>query len=359
MSALASDDGVLCARDLRVNLKSRRSSFSLHIDALDLREREALVILGPNGAGKSTLLRALAGLEAPSGGSVLSRASGPVTMVFQRPVPFSGSVEYNVRAALLGRKLSRSELETRVYEALDRFEIRRLAQRRSATLSGGELRRLALARAFALRPAVLLLDEPFDDLDSNGQAALSLDLRRAIEDTGVAIAMVTHDLRRGMLLADRIAVLIAGRLVQTERRDEVLDRPQTPDVARVVGMSNLVPGSVIADRQGECGLVEVDPQHRVAVHTNLAPGTRVWIGIRPEHLLVGADRGDVGPIGKAVVRGIVNDGVATSVELEWAGVELRTHMLAGRGLARTLETGALVSLSVNPEHVHLIPVTSD
>ena len=124
-------------------------------------------------------------------------------------------------------------------------------------------------------------------------------------------------------------------------------------------MSNLVPGTVIAQRHGEWGLVEVDPQHRVAVATSLAPGTRVWIGIRPEHLVVDSDRADVEPIGKAVVRGVVNDGVATSVELDWAGVELRIYVLAGRGLARTLEAGAPVSLSVNPEHVHLIPILPD
>lgn len=347
---------VLDARALRVERRSRRGLFTLEVEELDLRAGEVLVILGPNGAGKSTLMRALAGLERPSAGHVASSASGPVTMVFQRPAPLAGTVAHNVRAALLGRRLSRSELRARVDGALDRFEIGHLAERRAAVLSGGELRRLALARAFVLNPAVLLLDEPFDDLDADGQASLSLDLRRAIADTGVAVAMVTHDLRRALLLADRIAVLIAGRLVQIDRRDEVLDHPRTPEVARVVGMSNLVRGTISGERRGGLRFVEVDRQHRVAAHTRLLEGTSVWIGIRPEHVKVDTGRGDVDPIGKGTVRGIVNDGVAATVQIEWAGTQLRTHLLAGRGLARTLEIGTPVSLSASPEHIHLIPV---
>jgi len=354
-----SEATILSVSDLRVELHSRRGSFALTADALDLNAREALVILGPNGSGKSTLVRTLAGLEQPAGGRVTSVATGPVTMVFQRPAPLAGSVAHNVRVAFLGKKLSGAERRARVGEALERFKIDHLAEHRAATLSGGELRRLALARAFALRPAVLLLDEPFAALDADGQAALSLDLRRAISDTGVAVAMVTHDLRRAMLLADRIAVLLDGKLAQIGRRDEVLERPSTPEIAQVVGMTNLVQGVVGTDRRGDLVTVEVDAQHRVAAHTECAAGTRVWIGIRPEHLKLDVGRGDVDPIGKGVVRGIINDGVSVSVGVDWAGSELRTHLMAGRGLARTLEVGAEVSLSASPEHVHLMPVRSD
>jgi ABC-type sulfate/molybdate transport systems ATPase subunit len=356
------DGAVLRVEGLRVERRAPRSAFTLEVDALDLRAAEVLVILGPNGAGKSTLLRALAGLETPASGSLVSEAHGPITLVFQRPAALSGSVAHNVRAALLGRGLARAEIASRVQEALDRFEIARLARRRAATLSGGELRRLALARAFVLRPKVLLLDEPFDDLDTAGQASLSLDLRRAIADTGVAVAMVTHDLRRAMLLADRIAVLLDGRLAhrlaQIGERVAVLDHPSSPEVARVVGMSNLVRGEVSAERRGELAVVAVDEHHRVPVQTALAAGTQVWLGIRPEHLKLDIGRGEVDPIGKAVVRSIVNDGVAATVVLDWAGAELRTHLLAGRGLVRSLAPGAPVSLSVRPEHVHLIPAAA-
>jgi ABC-type Fe3+/spermidine/putrescine transport system ATPase subunit len=350
---------ILSARDLRVELKSRRDSFLLTADSLDLGAREALVILGRNGSGKSTLMRTLAGLERPASGRVDCLATGPVTMVFQRPAPFAGSVAHNVRVGFLGKKRSSAERRARVVEALERFKIDHLAEHRAATLSGGELRRLALARAFALRPAVLLLDEPFAGLDADGQAALSLDLRRAISDTGVAVAMVTHDLRRAMLLADRIAVLIDGALAQVGSRDAVLEQPSTTEIARVVGMTNLVQGVVSAERRGDLAVVEVDAQHCVTTRSELPPGSRVWVGIRPEHIKLDVGRGSVDPIGKGDVRRVVNDGVAVTVQVDWAGTELRTYLMAGRGLARTLEAGATVSLSASPEHVHLIPIRPD
>lgn len=354
-----SDSIVLCVRNLRIERRSRRGAFTLEVASLDLNAREVLVILGPNGSGKSTLMRALAGLEQPAAGVVTTAVDGPVTMVFQRPASFAGSVEYNVRAALLGSKISSAELAQRVSLALDRFEIRPLADRRAATLSGGELRRLALARAFVLRPAVLLLDEPFDDLDADGQATLSLDLRRAISDTGVAVAMVTHDTRRALPLADRIAVLIGGRLVQVDARDSVLARPLNAEVALVVGMSNLIQATVTDERRGDWTLIEVDAQNRIAARTNLSVGTRVWIGIRPEHLRLGGGCGDFDSIGKGFVTEVVDDGVAANATIEWAGNQLYTRLLAGHGLAKTLTAGAAVSLSVDPLQVHLIPIDED
>jgi len=136
----------------------------------------------------------------------------------------------------------------------------------------------------------------------------------------------------------------------------VLERPTTPDIARVVGMTNLVQGVVGEEPHGDLALVEVDAQHRVATRTAYAAGTRVWVGIRPEHLKLDIGRGDVDPIGEGVVREIINDGVSVSVGIDWAGSELRTHLMAGRGLARTIEVGSKVSLSASPEQVHLIPV---
>ncbi|MDJ0849538.1 MAG: ABC transporter ATP-binding protein [Myxococcota bacterium] len=348
----------LAARGLVVRRASKRSSFELRVDALDLHAGGVLAVLGPNGAGKSTLLRTLAGLESPLSGTLERRVDGPVTMVFQRPVAFAGTVAQNVAVALSGLGLARGEREGRAGEALEHFDIARLARRRASTLSGGELRRLALARAFALRPAVLLLDEPFDDLDPAGQEALSLDLRRAIGTTRVALAVVTHDLRRALLLADRVAVLMDGRLVQEGEREEVLSQPCDLLVARLVGMTNLIEGVVASGGvQGDPTLrrVEVDAQHHLPVATGLAPGTRVWAGIRPERLKVDVGRGEGLPVGKGVVQSVVSDGVAVTVQVLWAGHELRTHLLAGRGLARTIAPGDSVTLSVRPTDTHLLP----
>ena len=347
---------VLAARALRVERRARDASFTLEVEELSLRAGEVLAVLGPNGAGKSTLLRALAGLDAPAAGSVVCRAEGAVTMVFQRPAAFAGSALHNVGAALLGRGLSGKELRERSRQALDRFGVAHLAERRAVTLSGGEMRRLALARAFVLAPSVLLLDEPFDALDAAGQADLSLDLRRVIEETDVAVAVVTHDLRRAMLLADRVAVLLEGRLAQQGPCAEVLERPRDPAVARVVGMTNLLRGRVLPPRGADFAWVEVNGVQQLPCRTSLPVGTEIWVGIRPEHLKIDVGRGELDPVGKAVVEHVVSDGVAASVNLEWGGVQLQTHLLAGRGLARTLTRGDAISLSVSPDHVHVMPV---
>ena len=339
----------LRARDLLVRLESRRSRFELALDELELFSGRVLAVLGPNGSGKTTLLRALAGLLPPAAGRIERGAPGPVTMVFQHPIAFAGTVAHNVRVALLGRRLDAASRELRVEESLAHFGIDALAERRAHRLSGGELRRLALARAFALEPSVLLLDEPFEDLDATAQRALSNDLREAIGETNVAVGLVTHDLRHAVALADRMAVLSEGRIEQLDRSERVLAAPASPTVARTVGMRNLIPGVV------RSGGVEIDATHRVAVEgCALDDGTPVYLGLRPEHVKLDVGRGDSAPIGDARVKNVVSDGVLTEVTLAWAGHDLETHLLSGRGLARTIGAGDEVRLSVAPTDAHVL-----
>jgi len=341
----------LSARDLRCVRGRGRTRFSLEVDALDLYAGEVLVLLGPNGAGKSTLLRALAGLERSVAPEAVRGRGGAVTLVFQRPTALSGTVAENVAAALLGKGVPRAERAERVRDALARFDVDALADHDARTLSGGELRRLALARAFVLDPAVLLLDEPFDDLDAEGQRLLSLDLEQAIEETNVAVAMVTHDLRSALLLADRIAVLSSGRLVQHGARDDVLQHPDTPEIARIVGMQNVAHGRVVR-RDDETSWVEIEEDFEVPTTAPLEPDTPAWVGIRPEHLKLDVGRGDGRPIGKAEVESLVSDGLATVVGLRLRDRHFTTHLLSGRGLARRLRRGDRVTLTVRPDQVH-------
>jgi len=344
----------LSAHNLHVRRGRGKDAFSLGVDYLDLHAGEVLVILGPNGAGKSTLLRALAGLERSVAKDLIRGGDGPVTLVFQRPAALSGSAEMNVRAALLGKGIPEEVKRQRVTRALDRFDIQALASHDARTLSGGELRRLALARAFVLEPEVLLLDEPFDDLDAEGQRILSLDLQQAIEDTNVAVAMVTHDLRRALLLADRIAVLAPGRLAQHGLRDEVLLRPNTRDIARTVGMTNLASGRVCR-QAGGVSWIQIEPGFEVPTTAALNPEQEAWIGIRPEHLKLDVGRGDGESIGKAVVESLISDGLATVATLRVHDRRFTTHLLSGRGLARRLRPGDPVSLAVRPDQVHALP----
>lgn len=356
---------LLAVRDLVVRRDSRTDSFELVVDSLALHPGEVLGVLGPNGAGKSTLLRALAGLLPCRAGRIERDPTTRVTMVFQRPIPFAGTVESNLRAGLRGLRLPRAESDARVVEGLERFGIRALARRRAATLSGGELRRLVLARAFALRPSVVLLDEPFDDLDAAGQEALSADLVEAITQTGVAVMMVTHDLRRALLLSTRLAVLEAGRVAQLDSCHAVLRRPVTPAVALQVGMLNLIPGVVSRDETGTC--FDVGNGRRLPLPAGAAhpEGTAGCIGIRPEHLSakpaepIAADprgaeiRGDGVGFGQGVVRRSRTDGHSIVALVEWGDLELRCHVLDREGAVGG--AGEAVILSARPSDLHFMP----
>ncbi|MBW2233093.1 MAG: ABC transporter ATP-binding protein [Deltaproteobacteria bacterium] len=342
-------NAVLQVRDLVARRGSGSGRFELRVDALDVHAGEVLAVLGPNGAGKSTLLLTMAGLEAATRGSVERITDGAVTMVFQRPIAFAGTVQHNVRIALRSQGVATDEIDRRSADALAHFGIAGLSLRRASGLSGGELRRLALARAFALEPSVLLLDEPFDDLDSEAQESLSYDLRSALERTGVGVVVVTHDLRRAVMVSDRMAVLQKGRLEQVDARQTVLEHPVSPEIARVVGMTNLIPATMEAG-----GQAAADASHRLPSLDARPAGRHVWAGIRPEHLKVDIGRGEGESIGKAEVIRITTDGVLTTLDLRWGEHLLRTHLVAGRGLAREVRIADTVLLSVRPQDVHIL-----
>ncbi len=346
------------ARDLRVRPGAAEgrpaAAFMLEVESLALRAGEALAILGPNGAGKSTLLRALAGVERCETGSVVRHADRPVAMVFQRPVTLAGSVSWNVALPLFGAGVARAERRRRTRTALERFGIAALASRDARTLSGGEARRVALAQAFVREPAVLLLDEPFDDLDARAQERLSLDLAAALAETGIALALVTHDLRQALLLADRVAVLVEGRIAQIDRRDVVLQRPATIDIAPLVGMSNLLPGIVGARDDSGARSIELAPGTRLLADTALPEGTHVIAGVRPEQVKIDVGRGERFIVGKGRVLRTLSDGLLVTIWIDWNGFELRTVTIAGRGLGHEIAAGDCISLAIRPDDVHVL-----
>lgn len=354
MSRGTSRAAVVRARDLRIVRGDGPGRFELQVDALDLHAGDTLAILGPNGAGKTSLLLALAGLLEPQQGRI-ERGEGPVTMVFQRPLAFDGTVTHNIEVALLDSELGPAARSERVREAMLRFGLRSLGRRNASSLSGGELRRLALARAMARRPRVLLLDEPFDDLDPMAQDALAADLERLVRETGIALAIVSHDLRRASALARCMAVLDRGRLEQTGTIGEVLSAPVNAEVARLVGMTNLLAGRVVA-RQGETtARVELGPDVCLQVRCSLPEGAPIWVGIRPERLKLDFGRGTSAPIGDGRIRTLRSDSLLTRLTLDFAGQELHTHLVSGRGPARTLAVGERVTLSVLEEDLWVMP----
>jgi ABC-type sulfate/molybdate transport systems ATPase subunit len=244
----------LSVRDVRQVLGGREV---LRVDSLDVAAGERLCVLGPNGAGKTTLLRLLAAVTAPDSGEVtvagVSTARGGVALrrrvgyATQQPGLLSTSVQRNVELPLRWRRVPRPRRAEIAVAALERLRVAHLADRPARSLSGGEQQRVSLARALALDPEVLLLDEPAAGLDAQTRAAFFTDLDRVLENRAMTVVQVSHRAQEAFRHADRVVVLVDG-LVHQVGPAEVLNRcPADASVAALVGYDNLVHAAVQAD----------------------------------------------------------------------------------------------------------------
>ncbi|MBO9708117.1 MAG: sulfate/molybdate ABC transporter ATP-binding protein [Caulobacter sp.] len=232
-----------------------------HVD-LEIADGELVALLGPSGSGKTTLLRTIAGLEFPDAGQVLfgaedvtfaSAAARRVGFVFQQYALFKHmTVAKNIAFGLDVRKgaekPSKAEIAKRVDDLLKLVELDGLGSRYPSQLSGGQRQRVALSRALAVQPSVLLLDEPFGALDATVRRSLRKELRRVHDATGVTTIFVTHDQEEALELADRVAILNAGRIEQIGTPHEVHDNPVSPFVCGFVGEANRFEGTVSGGR---------------------------------------------------------------------------------------------------------------
>ena len=212
---------------------ARGTSTVLHEVDLQLRGGELVALLGPNGAGKSTLLDALSGALAPAAGSI--ERNGSVAVALQSAEMARRSVLANLTVALGWWGVPRAQRVGRAREALEAIGAGHLATRLATTLSGGERRRVHLARVLAVRPDVLLLDEPFAGLDAEVRAALLTDAERALRSPGRATLVVVHDRAEAWALADRLLILIEGRIVADGPPATLLSTPPSALVARFLG----------------------------------------------------------------------------------------------------------------------------
>ena len=245
---------------LRDVVVRRRKMEVLRVPSLDVNEGEVLAVIGPNGAGKTTLLQVLALLDRPAGGEVLYDGA-PVhgrglsirrsmALMMQDPLLLRRSVAENVATGLRLRGVSRSERKARIDRWLERFGVRHLAQRSAHKISGGEAHRVSLARAFALEPEVLLLDEPFAALDQPTRETLLDELAGALGETGLTTVFVTHDRSEALRLGDRVAVIVDGRMRQVDATAAVFAAPADEDVASLVGAETIVAGKCVSRGEG-------------------------------------------------------------------------------------------------------------
>jgi thiamine transport system ATP-binding protein len=235
-------------RDLTVSwLHDGRIEHAIENVSLTLDAGEVLGILGPSGSGKSTLLRAIAGLELLDSGRVLWRGDDitatPVhrrgfALMFQDGQLFAHrSVAANIAYPLSIARMAAPARRERVSELLALVGLEGFGERRVTELSGGEQQRVALARALAARPRLLLLDEPLSSLDRQLRERLGRDLRHILTATGTTAVFVTHDQAEVRVVADRLGIMMAGRLAQVGIVDEVLQSPASVEVARFLGVA--------------------------------------------------------------------------------------------------------------------------
>jgi putative spermidine/putrescine transport system ATP-binding protein len=223
---------------------------------LEIGEGELVALLGPSGCGKSTLLRVVAGFIAQSEGRVrfdgegvdhLSANRRGVGIVFQSYALFPHmSVRQNIAYGLEAQRWTRTRTGARVEEMLMLVHMMELADRLPRELSGGQQQRVALARCLAVDPKLLLLDEPFSALDKNLRLDMQIEVKRLQREYGITTILVTHDQDEALSMADRIAVMNAGRIEQFAPPNEIYDRPATLFVNGFVGTANLIPGRAAA-----------------------------------------------------------------------------------------------------------------
>ena len=285
MGILLSAEDVIVKRDERA---------VLDVAAFSVDEKEIVGVLGTTGAGKSTLLGVLNLTVTPDQGH-LSWREEPMTgwrpgsakrrkisMAFQNPLLFKGSVFANVAYGLRIRRTKHEEVRRRALAALELFSIQDLAENNVLALSGGEAHRVSLARALVVEPELLLLDEPLASLDPETRNRLLVELKAAVKKLGVSCVYVTHSREEAFMVADRIAVIDKGRIVQTGSADDIFYRPATEPVAAFVGTENIFKGKVVS-QDGGLAVVAVDSLEFEAV-TGVFVDTDVTVCVRPEEI---------------------------------------------------------------------------
>jgi iron(III) transport system ATP-binding protein len=340
---------------------------ALHRISLEIDEGEFICFLGPSGCGKTTLLRAIAGLDIQTSGTVeqagadisaLPPSERDFGIVFQTYALFPNmTVSKNIAYGLENRKTPRSEIKRRVGELLDLVGLPEQADKYPAQLSGGQQQRIALARALATSPGLLLLDEPLSALDAKVRGHLRHEIRALQERLGVTTIMVTHDQEEALTMADRIVVMNDGYIEQIGTPMEIYREPATSFVADFIGTMNFVPGTA-EDRDGvRVGGMTIECD----LHESLR-SKAVTVAIRPEDIVVQeASRADAGGdnnvidvrveelefLGSFVRADLVSD-AATDIHLR---ADLSINLMRRLELAE----GSRISVALPRERIRVYP----
>jgi iron(III) transport system ATP-binding protein len=328
--------------------------------SLVIESGELFFLLGPSGCGKTTLLRIIAGLLEPTSGRLffgerdvtdLGVDRREAAMVFQSYALWPHmTVAQNVAFGPKMRGLGAQARKVRVSENLARVQMDAYASRKPNQLSGGQQQRVALARALAAGSQCLLLDEPLSNLDARLRLHMRVELRRLVKQTGATAIYVTHDQAEALSMADRVAVMAEGQVVQVGTPQEVYDRPRTRFVADFLGEANFLPGTL--SEMGQTCRVQTDLGTLVTAPPptpNMPVGTPVTCCVRPEHVTIAA-AGPRAPGLPATVTDITYLGSVRQFHCRLGGGQTwRASCLSGE--APAVGAGAAVTLSMTPQNV--------
>ncbi len=325
---------------------------------LEIEHGEVMSILGPSGCGKTTTLRLIAGFLKPDKGRILMGGSDVtglppekrnVGMVFQNYALWPHMTVFdNIAFGLKIRKMPKEEIKRKVKEVLELVRLEGFESRYPPQLSGGQQQRIALARALALEPQVLLMDEPLSNLDAKLREEMRFEVRELQKKLSITTVYVTHDQAEALAISDRIAVMNRGKIVQVGSPSEIYDNPANQFVASFIGISNFIEGELEAV-EGGYGVVRLENGERVTCRLSpnlLSEGRtsgKVLIVVRPENIEL-AKEGSENILETRVTRKIyLGNTVDYRVDLD--GIELRLLLPP----ERDFKVGEKVRISLNPQ----------
>jgi molybdate transport system ATP-binding protein len=338
---------------------------------------DLLALVGPSGSGKSTLLRCIAGLYRPAWGSII--CSGRIWLDTDRHIDRTPqqrrvgflfqdfalfphlSVLDNVSLAL--RDVAKSERKAAAADLLERVNLDGFEDRLPTTLSGGQQQRAALARALARRPEILLLDEPFSAVDQVTRRKLRLEMMQLVRQVSLPIVLVTHDLDEACMLADSMCVLHGGKTYQQGTPREILERPNSANVARLVDVRNLFEGRVIEHlpERGITRLAWEGYQLEAAYAKEYAGGDRVWWCIPPTGILLHSrlrpSKGEKENAMQGHIIEIVRVGAVTNLIVQVSRTRSKLHMDCPPHVVtrNALQVGEHVGVSLLQRSIHIMP----
>lgn len=356
-------ESILEAHNIRVE---RGGVQVLKVDHFSVQAGEVLAVIGPNGAGKSTLIMVLSQLLQPQQGNLFFKGKQldwkntlayrrRIGMVLQDALLLDTTVYNNIATGLRFRGIDMQEIEKRVSYWMGQFEISELRNRRSRHLSGGESQRVSLARAMALEPDILFLDEPFSALDSPTRMRLLSDFQILLSKTKVTSIFITHDLDEALLLGNRVAVMLGGEIRQMDTPQKVFSAPTDPEIAQFVGVETVIPGRVV---DVENGLVRVSSNGcQFDAVGEAKVGQEVLLCLRPEDVTLWTLEKAPYSSARNQVEGVVSrvtpQGALTRVVMD-CGFPLVALITRASAMEMKIEMGKNIIASFKASAVHLI-----